>query len=209
MSCAPIYQIKATGLLPKQGGRMATACLSLLPAFAQQAQPASSAVVFSYILLGKDHRGRGARQLRVSSIFWILSKPTSVCSPRLWFARGVSWATHCKTTTGKVRVYGDLSTYPQMTHPSLHLIMQLMTRVNKFTPWHTQLLIKNIPQNRRRGRHYTQTQKGIPSWYSSYMVIWSQFPIRHYLLLTSQKIFWVKLRGNVYIQACYYKCQYD
>lgn len=79
--------------------------LSLLPAFAQQAQAASSAVVLSYTLLGKDHRGRGARQLRVSSIFWILSKPASVCSPRLWFAMGVSRATHhCKTTAGKVRV---------------------------------------------------------------------------------------------------------
>lgn len=64
MSCAPIYQIEATGLLPKHSGRMATMRLSLLPAFMQQTQPASSAVVLSYMLLGKDHRGRGSQTIK-------------------------------------------------------------------------------------------------------------------------------------------------
>ncbi len=208
MSCAPIYQTEATGPLPKLNDRTATTRSSLLPAFTQQTQPASSAVVLSYTLLGKDHRGRGARQLRLSSIFWILSKPASVCSPRLWCARGVSRATHCKTTAGKVRVQGTC----QQTHKWL-IYLSLSSTDDISKPTHTvahRLLIKNIPQNRRRRRHYTQNRKGIPSRYSSYTVISSQFPIRGCFLLTPQHLFWVKLMGNVWdIHACYYKRWYD
>lgn len=124
MSRAPIYQIEATGLLPKHSDRKDKAYLSPFPALAQCAQPASSAVVLSYMLLGKYHRGRGARQLRVKSSFWILSKPVSVCFPCLWCTTGLSRATHCKTTAEKVRVQRTCQQNPQMTH----VITQPMTR---------------------------------------------------------------------------------
>lgn len=205
MSCAPIYQIETTGLLPKHSGRMATTRLSLLPAFMQQAQPASSAVVLSYMLLGKDHRGRGSQTIKTELNlfgFSVNQCDLPVCgSPEVSVEPLI-----VKPQLERLECRG-LVTNPQMTHLSLHLIIQAMTWVNKLSPWHTQLLIKNIPQNSRKRRHYTQNRKGIPSQYSRYKVTSFQFPIRHRLLLTSQNVFWVNLRGNVWDgHASYYKC---
>lgn len=80
----------------------------------------------------KIRRGRGALQLRPGSIFWILGKPgSSVFSP---YVPGVFRGTaYGKATAVKVRLQGDLSTNPQMTHFSLSIYHHATDDINTQT----------------------------------------------------------------------------
>lgn len=205
MSCGRVYQIEATGLLPKHSDRQqARARLSPLPVFAQRAQFASSAVVVSYTLLGKkDHGVRGAGQLRPSSIFRILSKPASSEISPFVVHQGVSAETFIVK--------------PQLERLDCGGLVNKATNDSSVSPPHHAAddMGKKKPLTVPYQKHSTEggcisahkIERESRSRNSSYTMISSQFPIRRHAVLTSLNVFSVALSVKVQnIQARYCKC---